>query len=79
LEQDKRAILQNKRVERLKNLFLETPIHNINSFKAAKIDYVATNYKRQKSLTNILIISAVVGLLISLMYIFLNNLISSRK
>jgi len=79
LEKNKRAILQNKRIERLKNLFLETPIHNINIFKAAKIDYVATNYKRQKSLTNILIISAVVGLLISLMYIFLNYLISSRK
>ena len=79
LEKNKRAILQNKQIERLKNLFLETPIHNINGFKAAKIDYVATNYKRQKSLTNILIISAVVGLLISLMYIFLNYLISSRK
>jgi LPS O-antigen subunit length determinant protein (WzzB/FepE family) len=79
LEKNKRAILQNKQIERLKNLFLETPVHNVNGFKAAKIDYVATNYKAQSSLPNILIISGVVGLLISFMNIFLNSIIRSRK
>ena len=79
LEKNKRSILQNKKIERFKSLFNETPINNINNFKAARIDYVATEYKNQKSLSKILIISAIVGLIISLMYIFLNSVIGSRK
>ena len=79
LEKNKRSILQNKKIERFKSLFNETPINNINNFKAARIDYVATEYKNQKSLSKILIISAIVGLIISLMYVFLNSVIGSRK
>ena len=79
LEKNKRSILQNKKIERFKSLFNETPINNINNFKAARIDYVATAYKNQKSLSKILIISAIVGLIISLMYVFLNSVIGSRK
>ena len=79
LEKEKRSILQNKEIERLKLLFNETPINNENSFSAAKIDYVATKYEDQKSLSKILAISAVLGLLISFIYIGLNSLIASRK
>ena len=79
LEKNKRSILQNKQVERIKMLFNETPVNNKNNFKAAKIDYVATEYKKEKSLSKILVISTILGFLISLIYIALNSIITSRK
>ncbi|WP_440698160.1 Wzz/FepE/Etk N-terminal domain-containing protein [Candidatus Pelagibacter sp. HIMB1709] len=79
LEKNKRSILQNKSIERIKLLFLETPINNTNNFKAAKIEYIATIYDQQVSLSKILVISAIAGLLISIIYIFTKSIIASRK
>ena len=79
LEKRKREILQDKNIERLKLLFLETPINNEKEFMAGKIDYVATNYIAQKSLSKILGTSFLLGLLIGFIYLFFNNLIVSRK
>jgi len=79
LEKNKRSILQNKQIERLKMLFNETPVNNKNNFKAAKIDYVATEYKKEKSLSKILVISTILGFLISLIYIAFNGIINNRK
>jgi LPS O-antigen subunit length determinant protein (WzzB/FepE family) len=42
LEKSKRAILQNKKIERLKFLFSETPVANKDNFVAAKIDFLTT-------------------------------------
>jgi hypothetical protein len=60
-------------------MFLKTPINNINNFKAAKIDFVATKYKNQTNLKKILGISGILGLIISLIYIFLKSIIATRK
>lgn len=79
LEKSKRAILQNKKIERLKFLFSETPIDSKNSFIAAKIDFLTTVYKSEQSLTKILSISFMIGLIVSLIYLFLSNIIYSRK
>lgn len=79
LEKSKRAILQNKKIERLKILFLETPVADKNNFKAAKIDYLTTVYKQRQSLIKTLSISLIVGLIISLIYLFLGNIAASRK
>ena len=79
LEKSKRNILQNKKVERLELLFPKTPIANKDSFMAAKIDYVATNYKSNQSLLKILINSFLNGLITSLIYIYFTNSIISRK
>jgi len=79
LEKSKRAILQNKKDERLKFLFSETPVANKNSFIAAKIDSLTTVYKSEQSLTKILSISFMIGLIVSLIHLFLSNIIYSRK
>ena len=78
LEKNKRSILQSKIIERLKLLFSETPV-NKNEFLAAKIDYHTTLFEPEKSLQKILLNSIVLGFLASLIYIFFNNIITSRK
>tara|TARA_Y100000389_G_C17405438_1_gene487743 strand:+ start:303 stop:1424 length:1122 start_codon:yes stop_codon:yes gene_type:complete len=79
LERNKRSILQNKKNERLKLLLSETPVFNKSEFIAAKIDYITTIYKPNQSLVKILSISLIIGLLISLMYLFVFNVLASRK
>jgi len=79
LEKDKRSILNNKKIERLKFLFSKVLINEKNNFMAAKIDYVATVYKSSQSLVRIISISLIIGLLVSIIFILLNNVISSRK
>ena len=79
LENIKRSILQDKSVERLKLLFSKSPITNKSEFVAAKIDYLTTTYRSEKSLKKILSLSLVTGLLISFMYIFFNKAITVRK
>jgi len=78
LEKSKLAILQNKKIERLKFLFSGTPVYKDN-FIAAKIDFLTTDYKSEQSLTKILSISLIIGLIVSLIYLFLSNIIHSRK
>ena len=80
LEKSKRAILQNKKIERLKFLFSKTPVANKDNFVAAKIDFLTTEFKSsQPQLTKILSISLMIGLIVSLIYLFLSNIIHSRK
>ena len=79
LEKSKRAILQNKKIERLKSLFSSTPVADKNNFKAAKIDFLTTVYKQEQSLKKDLSISIVIGLIISFIYLLLSNIIVSRK
>ena len=42
LEKTKRTILQDKKIERLKDLFSKTPVYNESEFIAGKVDYDAT-------------------------------------
>jgi LPS O-antigen subunit length determinant protein (WzzB/FepE family) len=79
LEKNKRSILQDKKIERLKTLFKQTPVYNESEFVAAKIDYIVTVYEPNQSLVRILGISLIIGLLISFIYLFLINVIASRK
>ena len=79
LEQEKRKILQNREIKRLELLFSRTPVNNKNNFKAAKINYVATNFMPKQSLSNILTIAFLIGLIISFIYIFFIKFITSRK
>ena len=79
LEKNKRTILQNKKIERLKFLFSQTPVTYKDSFVAAKIDFLTTDYIPEKTLTKILSISLMLGLIVSLVYLFLSNIIHSRK
>ena len=80
LEKSKRAILQNKKIERLKFLFSETPVGNKDNFVAAKIEFLGTEFKSTRpQLIKILSISLMMGLIVSLIFLFLSNIIHSRK
>ena len=79
LEKSKRDILQNKKIERLKFLFSGTPVVYKDIFVAAKIDFLTTVYIQEKSLKKILSISFMIGLIVSLIHLFLSNIINSRK
>lgn len=79
LEKSKRTILQNKKNERLKLLFSQTPVADKNNFKAAKINALTTVYKSEQSRNKILGISLIIGLIISLIYLFLGKIVASRK
>jgi LPS O-antigen subunit length determinant protein (WzzB/FepE family) len=80
LKQARNLILKNKKINRLKFLFSKTPIYDENEFIAGKIDYLATTYKpNNQSLERILGFSLIIGLLISIMYVFVLNVITSRK
>jgi len=79
LEKNKRTILQNNKIKRLKYLFSQTPVVDKDSFIAGKIDFLSTDYKQELSLKKILSISLIIGLMVSLTYLSLNNIIHSRK
>ena len=80
LKQDRRLILQDKKIDRLKFVFSKTPIYDENEFIAGKIDFLATTYKpNNQSFGRILSISLIIGLLISIMYVFVLKVITSRK
>ena len=80
LEKSKRDILQNKKIERLKLLFSETPVTDKDNFKAAKIDYAAIIYSSKRlSLLEVLARSALIGLIMSFVYIFFGNISTLRK
>ncbi len=80
LEKTKRAILQDKKIERLKVLFSKTPVYNKSEFIAGKVDYDATIYiPTNLSLLKILSFSLAIGLLISIIYLSFNNVIALRK
>ena len=79
LENKKRSILQDKKVERLELLFYGSPMVDKNDFKSAKINYISTSFKPQQSLFKILSISVVIGLLISFLIIIITNAKNNRK
>jgi len=79
----KNRILKNKDLQRLKNLYNETSIMNSSNFSAGKIKAQSTKYKDitiyPKSLPNIIMISLLLGFLLSIIYVLIINTLSKRK
>jgi hypothetical protein len=79
----KNRILENKDLQRLKNLYNETSIMNSSNFSAGKIKAQSTKYKDitiyPKSLPNIIMISLLLGFLLSIIYVLIINTLSKRK
>ena len=76
----------NKDIIRLKEIFNSTPIANSNDFNAVKIDFDISNYKIKNSKKSSqldkksqLILSALLGLIISIIYVLLENLVKRRS
>ena len=79
LQKSKRELLQNKDIETIKSLVSKTFITAEDNFIAAEIDYLTTIYKSKLSLLKIFLISVIIGLLISFVYISFHNTITSQK
>ena len=79
LEEQKRSILYDTKIEKFKSIYTKTPVFNKNNFKSAKIDYVATTYKEQLPFSKTFQISVVIGLIVSLIYLSLINLKNKLK
>ncbi len=86
LEDIKKYILEKKDVERLVKAFNTTPIKNSNDFYAAKISLETTKFNKLPSASKIeldkktrLILWGVLGLIISIIYISLENTIKRRR
>ena len=86
LEDIKKYILEKKDVERLVKAFNSTPIKNSDDFYAAKISLETTKFNKLPSAPKIeldkktrLILWGVLGLIISIIYISLENTIKRRR
>jgi hypothetical protein len=79
----KDRIVQNKDIERLKNVFMNTPIV-LGDFFAAKMKirsnkYIVLKKAKKNSTIKIIFLSTFLGLLLSVIYIFCTNIIINRK
>jgi LPS O-antigen subunit length determinant protein (WzzB/FepE family) len=72
LEKQKRAIIQDKFLERSENIFLSSPLNDDKDFYAASADILATKFQ-YKSKIKVLLISLIFGLIIGAIFIFIDN------
>ena len=81
LEAKKNFLNQNKYVERMRNIFSNSPISNSEQFYAAKIIYESTNYttKKKTSLKTMLLVGGTFGLLFGILYVLVANAIQNRR
>jgi LPS O-antigen subunit length determinant protein (WzzB/FepE family) len=78
LEQDKRNFNQNKTLERVEKIFKKTPLYEDSNFFASTINVFGTNYEYKKD-TKLIPIYFIIGLIIGLLYVFINNEIQPHK
>ena len=82
LEKEKNKLLRDKDIERIQNLFDNTPIAKSNNFKAANIVVQSTQYKKLNFKTSIipmLIIAGLIGAIIGMIYVLIKNAAQKRK
>ena len=79
LENEKRTLLENNNMNRIELLFLDTPIFKSNNFKAANINVQSTKFENTTSLMKELLLAIIIGLLIGVFYVLVNNAIQQRK
>ncbi len=81
LEGKKNFLNQNKYIERMQDIFSNSPISNSEEFYAAKIIYESTNYqtKKKTSLKTMLFVGGIFGLILGILYVLVGNAIKSRR
>ena len=79
----KRRTIANKSVERLINLYKDTPIYKSNEFYAAKIKFESTKYKDitnyPTSITKIIFVSILLGVLLAIIYVVIASTTKNRR
>ena len=79
MEQEKRQLEQDKKVDRAKKLFDLTPAGSGKDFVAASFEPTATNFKSKGNRPLILALSVVVGGMAGIVYVLIASAIRSRR
>ena len=81
LEDQKRNLLQDKKIERIQSVFLNSPFYKTD-FYAGKILTKSTNYERinkKKSKKSKLVVAGALGAILSICYVLIANAIKKRR
>jgi len=81
LKRKKIELSSNNSLKRLESLFVYTPIINSNNFEAARIMSRSTVFSSNKKISDIivLLIASIIGFMIGVIYISLENIIKKGK
>ena len=79
LEQKKRALEQDKTLERAESLFALTPIASPNDFSAVSVSVEATDFEYKSKRLLMLALALVVGGMIGVMYVLISNAVRNRR
>ena len=78
LQRQKRAIKQDKTVERAKSLFALSPIGSEQGFSAVSFEAASTTFKTQSNRMLMVILAAFIGGIIGIAYVLVSNAIKNR-
>ena len=81
LEKAMNILIADKYIDRMQNIFDNSPISKADNFYAAKIVYNSTNYKLDTSYSKIMIFSltAIFGTILGILFALISNAIQNRK
>jgi len=79
LEKQKRALLEDKLLDRIEKFFNNTPIVIDNDFKAANIIYQDTEFEASFSLIKTILISGIFGVIFGMFYVLISSAIQQRR
>ena len=79
LEQKKYLLNEDKNLERIEELFLNTPITQKENFVAANLNIAETKFEYDNKKYTILILAIFLGLFIGSFYVLISNALKNRK
>ena len=79
LERKKRALEQDKTLERAESLFALTPIASPNDFSAVSVSVEATDFEYKSKRLLMLALALVIGGMIGVMYVLISNAVRNRR
>ena len=79
LEQKKRALEQDKTLERAESLFALTPITSPKDFSAVSVSIEATDFEYKSKRLLMMVLALVVGGMIGVMYVLISNAVRNRR
>ena len=79
LEKAKRELLQDRTLERAKQLFDATPVVNADKFAAVEFDVFTTDFESKSKRSLILALSLVLGGMIGVLFVLIRSAVRKRK
>jgi hypothetical protein len=82
IESKKNILSQNKYIERLQNIFDNSPVANTDNFYAARINYNSTDYQLKKipvAISVKLFVSGILGAILGIFFVLIVNAFRNRQ